>query len=196
MYRPYHDDRWLRSCFATFPSVFAFLMVLWSFAGFTADADTLPFSSGNIAVRVGGLFPLASLSEHFNPTVRAGCSLDMADWKSVRTRLDLAYTRLPGEDPMQYLFGAAGFDWRPEALPLEAGASLGLFYVRDKPDPGEPRLDDDGETEFGFALRAAAPVWTRGDWSVRLEAQWEEAFTRPVWSGFAWFGISLSRRAW
>lgn len=165
--------------------------------GLCASAsDTIPFSSGEVAVRGGGLWPIGSLSRIFDPTAQVGASLAMSHWGDVRSRLDLSYARLEGRDELHYLLGGAGFDWRPARLPLEAGASLGLFFVQDDPNPDKPRLTDGGETEFGLVLRLGAPVWTRGPWTLRAEAQWQEAFTAPRASALAWTGLSLSRRAW
>lgn len=158
--------------------------------------DTIPFASGECALRAGGLWPVGSLSRLFDPTAQLGASLDMAHWKSIRSRLDIAYARLTGSDPLHYVFGGAGFDWRPGNFPLEAGASLGLFFVKDEPEQDNVRLSDGGETEFGIGLRASAPVWRSGPWTLRLEAQWQEAFTDPHASAFAWTGLSLARRAW
>jgi len=178
-------------------SYFAPVLPLILFAGLcTGPNDTIPFASGEIALRAGALWPVGSLSRLFDPTAQIGASLDMSHWKSVRSRLDLSYAHLDGEDALHYLFGAAGFDWRPGGFPLEAGASLGLFYVKDEPEPGTQRLSDGGETEFGIGLRLGAPVWRTGPWTLRLEAQWQEAFTRPHASALAWTGLSFSRRAW
>lgn len=160
----------------------------------SATSDTIPFSSGEIAIRGGVLVPIGSLSDLFAPAPRAGASLVMAHWGHVLSRLDLDYAHLDGAEPLHYVHGAAGFEWRPG--PLELGASLALLYVKNTPDPDDPRLSDGGETEFGFDVRASAPFWRSGPWTARLEARWEEALTSPNASALANFGFSLSRSAW
>lgn len=171
-----------------------FLLLL---AGLASEpADTIPFSTGEIAIRGGWLQPVGTLADLYEPAAQGGVSLVMAHWASVRTRLDLSYARLGGSDPLRFVLAAAGYDWRPDALSLELGASLGLFHVRSDPDPRKPRLADGGESEFGFCARVGTPVWIAGPWVVRIEGQWLQAFTNPHPSAFAWGGLSVGRRAW
>ena len=173
-------------------AVLWFLLLL-----FGAAADTIPFSSGEVAVRAGGLWPLGSLSRHYDPTLRGGASLTMTHWGTVFSRADLAYAHLSGDVSESFLYGSAGFDWHPANVPVEPGVSLVLVRVASThPDPAVPRQIDGGETEFGLTFRTAVPVWRHGPWTVRLEGQWDEVFTRPHASAFAWAGLSLARRAW
>lgn len=158
--------------------------------------DTIPFSSGELAVRGGLLQPVGSLGRLVDPAAQVGLSLAMAHWGTVRTRLDLAYARLEGTVPLHFVLAGAGYDWSPSSLPLETGMSLGLFHIRNEPDPQHPRLADGGETEFGLCLRGAVPLWKSGSWTVRLEAQGQQAFTRPRSSVLGWFGLSAARRVW
>lgn len=162
----------------------------------SAPDDTLPFSSGELAVRGGVLLPAGSLYRLFDPVAQGGASLSMAHWGTVLTRLDIAYARMDGVEPMHYVLCAAGYDWRPGRAPLELGASLGVFYVRNGASADTAWLSKDGETEFGLCLRAATPVWRGARWTLRAEAQLQQAFTNPDPSLFAWLGASVSWRAW
>lgn len=174
-------------------------MLLILRSGFSADpvVDTVPFATGEVGVRAGALLPLGSLARHYDPAPRVGARLSMAHWNSVSTRVDLEYSGLDGSaGETKFLLGTAGFEWRPPEVRLEASAALGLFYVRTEPDPVHPRLDADGESEFGLVLGAAWRAWESGPWTVRLEGSWECAFTRPEASTFAGIGVSVSRRAW
>lgn len=162
----------------------------------SAPNDTVPFSSGELALRGGLLLPQRDLGEVFDPAPQTGASLAMNHWGAVRTRLDFAYARLTGVDPLHFALMAAGYDWRPRGVPLELGASLGIFYVWNRESPDTAWLSKDGETEFGLCIRGAFPVWNRGPWSLRAEAQLQEAFTNPEFSLFAWMGVSLAWRAW
>lgn len=166
----------------------------------SAPTDTVPFSSGEVAVRGGALLPAGSLDRLFDPAAQGGASLSMAHWGPVRTRLDAAYGHLDGADPLHYALGAAGYDWRVAGLPLELGASLAIFYVQASStmemETGGERLTEDGETEFGTTLRASALLLERGAWSVRAELQVQIAFTEPHLSVFGWSGLSLGWRAW
>lgn len=173
------------------PPVLATLLLVRLASG---TSDTIPLSSGEVAIRGGALLPLGSLSNLFDPAPQFGASLWMSHWGAIVSRLDLDYAHLDGNEALHHLHGAAGFDWRPG--PLEVGASLALFYVKIESDSDAVRLSEGGETEFGIDLRAAIPVWRRGPWCARIEGRWEEAFTRPSASAFAWAGLSISRRAW
>lgn len=172
------------------------LLTLLIAAVSASEGDTLPFATGEIALRGGLLVPAGSLSRLFDPAPRLGASLATSHWGSVRSRLDIDYARLDGDSPLHFVHGAAGFDWAPRPFPVELGASLSLFWVKDDPHPGQTRLSDGGETEFGIDLRAALPAWRRGPWTLRLEARLEEAFTSPTPSTLLWSGVSLARRAW
>jgi hypothetical protein len=178
--------------------MFALALLIFR-SGFSADpvVDTVPFATGEVGVRAGAVLPLGSLARHYDPAGRIGARLSIAHWNSVFTRIDLEYANLDGSTgETKYFLGTTGFEWRPPQVRLEGSAGLGLFYVRTKPDPAHPRLDADGESEFGLVLRAAWRVWERDPWTVRLEGSWEDAFTRPQASTFAGIGVSVSRRAW
>lgn len=156
----------------------------------------MAFSHGWVRVHAGAVQPLGSLSRTWSAAPRLGGSLLFAHWDGMRSRLDLSWHRFGGGAPLSVLSGAAGFDWTPwEALPLELGASLGLFRVKSRPGP-VPRLNDDGETEFGAAARLGIPVWSRGDWRVLASLQGEQVWTLPHASGFLSASLGLERRLW
>ena len=158
--------------------------------------DAVPFAHAWADLRGGPVLAAGSLDAQYPSAARIGGTLRFSHWTDLRSRLDLSWHRFDGQLPMHVLTGGAGFDWMPtQALPVELGASLGLFYVRSKRD-SVPHLNDDGETEFGMLLRVDVPVWERGDWSLRLQWQQDVAWTKPHASVFAWPSLGISRRLW
>jgi hypothetical protein len=172
----------------------AVLSLLLAIAG-SASGDTIPFANAWGSVQAGFITGAGSLHSGYPATPRIGASLRFSHWNSLRSRLDIAYTHFDGRFPLHFLFGAAGFDASPLPLPLELGASLALFYVRSQPD-SLPRLNDDGETEFGYSLRVGFPTAQLATWTVRPFAQLDIAWTLPHSSAFPSVGVSLERRLW
>jgi len=172
----------------------AFLPLLLALSSFGPD-DTIPLAHAWGSVQVGAISPAGSLHDDYPISPRLGAVLRFSHWNSMRSRLELAYTRFRGPSPLHFLFGAAGFDWSLPRLPLEVGASLGLFYVRSLPD-SLPRLNDDGETEFGASVRIGIPLWERAPWSLRAFVQYDRAWTLPHATVLPGVGIGLERRLW
>ena len=171
------------------------LLSLWSSP--TVSSDTIPFSSAEAGAIAGCVFPLGSISRHYDPGPVVGARLSASHWGNVRVRADLFGGPMEGPaGTAVFAAGSAGFDWLPASIPVEFGAGLGLFYLRTTPDPEHPRLDDGGESEFGLVGRTAWRALEFRDWTLRVEATWEEAFTRPRASALSMVGLSLSRRVW
>jgi len=157
--------------------------------------DTIAFAHAWGSLQVGGISTVGSLYDDYPLSPRLGATLRFSHWNAVRSRLDLAYTRFSGTVPLHFLFGAAGFDWSLPRIPLELGASLGLFYVRSFPD-SIPHLNDDGETEFGASVRVTVPLWNREPWSLYAFAQYDRAWTLPHATVLPGLGLGLEHRLW
>lgn len=172
----------------------ALLPLLLALAG-TEPGDTIPLAHAWGSLQAGAIASVGSLHDDYPISPRLGAVLRFSHWNGMRSRLDLAYTRFRGPSPLHFLFGAAGFDWALPRIPLEIGASLGLFYVRSRPD-SLPHLNDDGETEFGASVRISVPLWSRASWSVRAFAQCDQAWTLPHATLLPGLGLGLERRLW
>ncbi|MGL1936572.1 MAG: hypothetical protein OCD01_16195 [Fibrobacterales bacterium] len=171
----------------------------FALGGEAGDTIEYPkFSTGTVALSLGGSIPLDNLDDvlEMGPLLGFSFATEYSSTSSIVLAFEgssLKAQYLPVE--IWYMRGKAGFAYH---LPLGArlGGGLALSFVRSRSNDGGPLMLDDNESDFGVYAALQTPTLSLGLFQLSVEGSWDVLFTEPEYSQFASVSLKVEYGAW